>query len=305
MTRAPSGQQHRLSRGDQVAVVTEVGATVRCYDVGDRPVLDGFAEGRRPDGGRGQVLAPWPNRVRDGRYRFGGQDLQLGLTEAAKGNAIHGLVRWVGWSVQSQTDDGITMATTVWPQPGYPWLLRLTAAYRLHDDGLEVTLGARNDGEEPAPYGVGQHPYLAAPGGVDDAVLTLPADRRLLLDDRSIPVGEEPVDGTPYDFRAGRAVGDLRLDEAYVALQPGTDGRVRVRLDEAGGDHGVELWCESASSRCLQVFSGDTLPDPARRRRGLAVEPMSCPPDALASGADLVVLDPGEEHVLRWGVRGW
>ena len=305
MPLAPSGQQHRISRGDQVAVVTEVGATVRRYDVGDRPVLDGFPEDARPDGGRGQVLAPWPNRVRDGRYRFGGQDLQLALTEVAKGNAIHGLVRWVGWAVASHADDEVTMATTVWPQPGYPWLLRLTATYRLVEDGLEVALVARNDGEQPAPYGVGQHPYLAAPGGVDDAVLTLPADRRLQVDDRGVPVGDEPVDGTAYDFRAGRRVGDLLLDEAYVALQPGPDGRVRVRVDAADGDHGAELWCEAATSRCLQVFSGDTLPDPARRRRGLAVEPMSCPPGALSSGADVVVLDPGDEHVLRWGVRGW
>jgi galactose mutarotase-like enzyme len=305
VTTPPSGTQHRIARGEQVAVVTEVGATVRSYDVGARPLLDGFPADQRPDGGRGQVLAPWPNRVRDGRYRFRDQDLQLGLTEADKGNAIHGLVRWVGWVVVSHTDDEVVMATTVWPQPGYPWLLRLRATYRLTDDRLEVALAARNDGEQPAPYGVGQHPYLAAPGVVDDAVLTLPADRRLLTDDRSIPVGEEAVDGTAYDFRAGRAIGDLRLDEAYVALQPGPDGQVRVHLEEAGSDHGVELWCEGATTKCLQVFSGDTLPDPTRRRRGLAVEPMSCPPDALASGVDLVVLSPGDEHVLRWGVRGW
>ena len=305
MTARPSGEQHRIKRGDHVAVVTEVGAAVRSYVVGDRPVLDGFAADLRPDGGRGQVLAPWPNRVRDGRYRFDGQDQQLALSEAAKSNAIHGLVRWVGWAVQSHTDDTVVLATTVWPQPGYPWLLRLAATYALTDDGLEVTLAARNDGDSPAPYGVGQHPYLAAPAGVDGAVLTLPAERRLVMDDRSLPVGDAPVHGTPYDFRAGRAIGDLRLDEAYVALQPGPDGRVRVRLDEAAGDHGVELWCEADTTSCLQVFTGDTLPDPARRRQGLAVEPMSCPPDALASGTDLVVLAPGDEHRLRWGVRGW
>ena len=136
-------------------------------------------------------------------------------------------------------------------------------------------------------------------------MLTVPADRRLRWTTAASRSATEPVDGTPYDFRSGRPVGGLRLDEAYVALQPVRDGRVRVRLDEAAGDHGVELWCEAATTRCLQVFSGDTLPDPARRRQGLAVEPMSCPPDALASGADLVVLPPGDEHVLRWGIRGW
>ena len=305
MTVLPGGAQHEIVHGAHVAVVTEVGATLRSYDVAGRPVVDGYPADQRPDGGRGQVLAPWPNRVRDGRYRFDQQDLQLGLTEAAKRNAIHGLVRWTGWALDSRADHEVVMTTTVWPQPGYPWLLRLLATYRLTDGGLEVVLAARNDGDRPAPYGVGQHPYLAAGGRVDDAVLTLPAERRLVLDDRGIPVGEEAVDGTAYDFRDGRPVGDLRLDDAYVALQPGPDGLVRVRLERPGEDHGVELWCEDATSRCLQVFSGDTLPDPARRRQGLAVEPMSCPPDALASGVDRVVLAPGEEHRLRWGVRGW
>ena len=143
----------------------------------------------------------WPNRVRDGRYRFDGQDLQLGLTEAAKGNAIHGLVRWVGWAPAvahgprgRHGDDCLATA-------------RLPVAAAADGDvpprrgRARGHPAARNESEHPAPYGVGQHPYLAAPGGVDSAVLTVPADRRLLMDDRSVPVGDEPVDGTPYDFR--------------------------------------------------------------------------------------------------------
>ena len=303
MTRPPTGSQHELVVGDQVAVVTELGATLRSYDVAGQSVLDGFPSARRPDGGRGQILAPWPNRVRDGRYRFGGQDLQLALTEVANRNAIHGLVRWVGWQVESRADDSIALAATVWPQPGYPWLLRLRATYHLSAEGLSVSLTARNEGSDAAPYGVGHHPYLRAGDRVDDALLTLPAGRRLVVDDRGIPVGDEQVDGTAYDFRSPRAVGDLVLDDAYVDLQRAEDGAVPVRLDASSGDHGVELWADEAT-RCLQVFTGDTL-EPARRRQGLAVEPMSCPPNALDTGDGLVVLDPDEEHTLRWGLRAW
>ena len=303
MTRQPTGTQYELVVGDHVAVVTELGAALRSYEAAGRPVLDGFAPDRRPDGGRGQVLAPWPNRVRDGTYSFGGQELQLALTEVAKRNAIHGLVRWLGWQVESHASDSVTLAATVWPQPGYPWLLGLRATYHVSADGLAVSLRARNDGTEAAPYGVGQHPYLRVGDRVDDALLTVPAARRLVVDDRGIPVGDEAVDGTAYDFRSPRSVGDLVLDHAYVDLQPGGDGMVRVQLGESSGEHGVELWADGAT-RCLQVFTGDTL-DPARRRQGLAVEPMSCPPDALNSGQGLVVLAPGEEHTLRWGLRAW
>ena len=158
----PTGAQHVLTRGEQTAVVTEMGATLRDYRVGDRVLVDGFPEDARPDGGRGQVLAPWPNRVRGGRYTFDGSQQQLAISEVAAGNAIHGLVRWVGWVLAEQGADRVSLATTVWPQTGYPWLLRLVATYALDDDGLTVEIAARNDGAGAAPYGVGQHPYLTA-----------------------------------------------------------------------------------------------------------------------------------------------
>lgn len=298
----PTGRQLTIAHGEQTAVVTEVGATLRTYDVHGRAVVDGFGVDRRADGGRGQILAPWPNRVRDGRYTFAGEQHQLALSEVAKSNAIHGLVRWAGWEPVEHTERSAVLTTTVWPQPGYPFLLRLSATYALDDDGLHVEVAATNEGGRPAPYGVGHHPYLTAGGQVDDMVLTVPARHRLLTDERGNPVGEEEVAGTAYDFTSPRRVGDLVLDTAYSDLVPDPSGAPVVRLEH--GAHGVEMSL-GEGVRHLQVFSGDTLPDPARRRQGLAVEPMSCPPGALASGRDLAVLAPGDSHVLRWGLRGW
>ena len=301
--RLPSGTQYEIRHGDQRAVVTEVGATLRSYQAGGRPVVDGFSASVRAEGGRGQVLAPWPNRVADGKWTWNGAEQQLALSEADKHNAIHGLVRWATWTLVDAAADAVTLSTTLWPQPGYPFLLVLTASYRLTGDGLAVELRARNEGDQPAPYGVGQHPYLTAGTELaDGTVLTVPGRTRLLLDDRGNPVGSEAVDGSRYDFRVPREVGDLVLDTAYGDLLPDDDGRVRVRLENPDGG-GTELWT-GTSTRWLQVFTGDTLA-PERRRRSLAVEPMSCPPGALASGDDLVILAPGEEHTLDWGLRRW
>ncbi|MCY7372296.1 MAG: aldose 1-epimerase family protein [Spirochaetaceae bacterium] len=300
-TSLPTGVQHELTHGDQTAVVTEAGATLRSYDVAGRPVVDGFPADRHPDGGRGQVLAPWPNRVRTGRYRFDGEDYQLGLTEVPARNAIHGLVRWAGWAAAQRGEEWVALTTTVWPQSGYPFLVRLRATYHLGEAGLTVRLQARNDGDRSAPYGVGQHPYVTAGVRVDDSVLTVPAMQRLLVDDRGNPVGSEAVAGTTYDFRAPRAIGDLVLDTAYTGLERGSDGRATVRLEGEGG-RVVEVWLGGSATH-LQLFSGDTLPDPARRRQGLAIEPMSCPPGAFTSGTDLVVLAPGDEHELDWGMH--
>jgi aldose 1-epimerase len=150
---------------------------------------------------------------------------------------------------------------------------------------------------------VGQHPYLAtAAGRVDDVTLTLPARTRLLVDERSNPAGLESVAGTDYPFRAPRRLAHLALDTAFPDPDPAGDGWVRVRLDDPDGS-GVELR-SGPTTRWLQAFTGDTLAAD-RRRRSTAVEPMSCPPGALSSGDDLVVLDPGEEHSLEWGVHSW
>ncbi|MCD0484475.1 aldose 1-epimerase family protein [Streptacidiphilus sp. ASG 303] len=301
----PTGRQFRIARGDQSAVVVELGAALRHYEAGGRPVLDGFAADDRISGGRGQLLVPWPNRITDGRYPWEGGEQQLPLTEPARGNAIHGLLRWTSWQPLEHGEDRVVLGATVWPQPGYPFRLDVRAEYALGPGGLEVAVTARNRSGAAAPYGIGQHPYLTAGTDlVDEAVLTVPARLRLRTGDRGTPVGDpEPVDGTPYDFRTPRPVGALELDTAYTGLEAGPGGRPAVRLAHPSGEHGTDLWL-GEGVRAVQLFTGDTLAEGARRR-GLAVEPMSCPPDAFRSGTDLVVLAPGERHVLRWGLTPW
>ncbi|HZB51649.1 MAG TPA: aldose epimerase, partial [Mycobacteriales bacterium] len=139
----------------------------------------------------------------------------------------------------------------------------------------------------------------AGPGLVDGATLRLPAATRLGTDDRSLPRGREPVDGTDFDFRAARPIGATVLDTAYADLLRDPDGLARVRLSRADGRE-VTLWADGGWTH-LQVFTGETLPEP-ERRRSIAVEPMTCPPNAFASGDGRRLLDPGEELTGRWGI---
>ncbi|MFE1546292.1 gluconokinase, GntK/IdnK-type [Streptomyces sp. NPDC058718] len=302
---SPTGASWRLVQGEQSVEVVGLGAALRAYDVSGRPLLDGFSAGSTITGGRGQLLVPWPNRVGGGRYRFDGRDLQLPLNEVEKGNAIHGLLRWTLWELLARTADSVTLGTTLCPQPGYPFLLDVRVEYRLGADGLRTAVRATNVGTDPAPYGVGQHPYLTVGTElVDSAVLTVPARTLLRTDDRGLPIGQEPVEGTPYDFRTARPIGDLRLDTAFTELDRDPDGRAIVRLAHPSGQRGVDLRL-GEGAHWVQVYTGDTLAEPERRRRGVAVEAMSCPPDAFRSGTDLTVLQPGATHVLRWGLSPW
>jgi aldose 1-epimerase len=300
---APSGRQVELRHGDQRATVVEVGGGLRTYSAGGVDVLDGYAEDAMCNGGRGQLLIPWPNRIDGGRYEIGGTRYQLALTEPSTGNAIHGLVRWLPWRVEGRFAGEAVATCTIHPSPGYPFRIDCTAAYRLDDAGLTVTTSVANRGERDAPVGFGAHPYLAAgSGNVDAARLRLPAATRLILDERSIPRGSEPVEGSPYDFRADRPIGTTVLDTAYADVEHDPDGLVRVRLSRADG-RAVMLWADEAFTH-LQVFTGETLPEP-QRRRGLAVEPMTCPPNAFASGDGLRMLGPGEMFSGSWGIVPW
>ena len=295
----PSGRQHVLVHGDQQAVVVEVGAGLRSYRAHGRELLDGYAEDEMASSARGQPLIPWPNRLRDGRYTWDGQEQQLPLSEPEQRNAIHGLVRWAGWTAVRQTTREVELRHVLHPSPGYPFSLELSLAYALADDGLTVTTTARNVGPAPLPYAAGQHPYLAARGAVDDCVLELPAATRILTDDRGLPTGREDVAGTPYDFRSAREVGDAEIDAAFTDLTRDGDGRCWVSLSEP--DRLVRLWVDQ-SYPYVELFTGDTVPDASRRRRSLGVEPMTAPPNALADDVDVQRLEPGQTTTSRWGM---
>ncbi|WP_406363887.1 aldose 1-epimerase family protein [Streptomyces sp. NBC_01579] len=304
MHESRTGRQLTLRHGDRSAVVVELGAALRHYAVGDRLVLDGFARDDRITGGRGQILVPWPNRIQDGRYHWDGQDQQLPLTEPENGNAIHGLLRWTSWRIVEAQDDRAVLDVSLWPQPGYPFHLRVRAEYTLDDDGLGVAVVARNLGENAAPYGVGQHPYLTVgTGTVDDALLTVPARTRLRIGERGLPVAAEPVQGTPYDFRTPRTIGTQRLDTPFGDLDRDARGRAVVSLAHSSGAWGTDVWLGEGADH-VQLYTGDTLLE-GERRRSVAIEPMSCPPDAFRSGTGLVTLGPGEEHTVRWGITPW
>jgi len=300
-TTAATGAQWVIGHGHQRAVVTEVGATLRSFTVEDRAVVEGFGPEEWSHGGRGQVLAPWPNRLGDGAYTFGGVSAQAPLNEVARRNAIHGLVRWMPWRLTGRAQNRVGLCCDLRPSPAYPFALRLEVEYRLGREGLTVATDATNIGSDDLPFGLGFHPYLTVgTGSVDQARLRVPAGRRLVTDDRGLPTGSVAVAGTEYDFTSDRPIGVTRLDTAYADLARDGNGRVRVDLDHPDATAGVTLWADERFTH-LMIFTGDTLA-PADQRTALAVEPMTCPPDAFRSGEDLVVLAPGTRWTGSWGI---
>jgi aldose 1-epimerase len=297
----PSGEQFEISFGDERAVVVEVGGGLRSYSLGGREILDGYGPNEQAESGRGQLLIPWPNRLQDGSYEFDGRRHQLPLTEPELSNAIHGLVRWAAWIVGEREPHRILMKHVIHPQPGYPFTLALEVEYSLGEGGLSVQTTARNRGAEACPYGCGQHPYLTVgTATVDTNELHAPGGEVLFSDERDLPAGSEPVEGTEFDFRAGRPIGGTKLDNAFTNLERGQDGRARVVLRDPEGGRAITLWMDE-SYRYVMLFTGDTRPDV--NRRSLAVEPMTCPPNAFRTGEFVIRLKPGQSITTVWGIK--
>jgi aldose 1-epimerase len=243
---------------------------------------------------------PWPNRIQGGRYEFEGQEHQLPLTEPEARNAIHGLVRWGSWSVVEREPHRVALEHVLHAQPGYPFTLELRIAYELSGPGLSVRTTATNLGPSPCPYGAGAHPYLTLGTATVDA-LTLRAPARVVLvsDQGGHPIGAESVEGTEFDFREPRPIGSTVLDHCFGDLERDDDGLARVALRDTTRGSGVTLWLDE-SYRYFMLYTGDPRPDVARR--SLAVEPMTCPPNAFRTGDDVLVLEPGASTESEWGI---
>ncbi len=298
-TSFPTGEQYEISSGEHSAVVCEVGATLRSYTVSGRDVLRGFGVEEEVHKGHGQQLLPWPNRIRDGRYTFGGAEQQLALSEPKTHNAIHGLVRWVDWRLMEKTSASVRQRVVVRPQPGWPATLEATITHRVDEDGLEVQVTAVNLSHAPCPFGYAAHPYLTVgEDTVDEIEVQLPAASWLDVDDRLLPVALKDVDAK-HDLRTAVVLGDRGFDTAFTNLDRDGDGRWRVHLRR--GRRQATLWADESFS-WLQVFTGDHLRDIS-----MAVEPMTCGPDAFNDGVthdSMLVLPPGGRFNGLWGITG-
>ena len=295
--RRPSGEQYEIAFGDHRVVVVEVGGGLRTYTVDGRDVVDGYGAGEMATAGRGQLLIPWPNRLQGGSYEFAGDTHQVALNEPARSNAIHGLVRWVSWQEREREPHRVVLTHALHPQPGYPFSLELAIEYELAATGLAVRTTATNVGAATCPYGSGAHPYLrVGTETIDDVLLRVPARTALRSDDRGIPVGTVPVGGTELDFRIAQPIGGTKLDTCFTDLERDEAGLAHVEL--SAGEARLALWADEAYPYVM-VFTGDL---PAVNRGGLAVEPMTCPPNAFRSGESLATLEPGDSHTAVWGL---
>lgn len=294
---SPTGIQIHLRRGDVTARIAQVGASLRHLTVGGIDIVPPYPDDVPTPLASGVVLAPWPNRIRDGIWQDGETTRSLAISEPKFGNASHGLLRFTAYEIAEQSDDAVRLAATIVPQTGYPYLVETSVTYALTDAGIDVTHTLTNRSEARAPVALGTHPFVTI-GDVDprELVLRIPAETYFESDERMLPVGESPV-SSGTDLREGRRLGDVQLDTGFANLHRDADGLVRSTLTAPDG-RTVTVY-QGAGFNFVQAFTTDRYPG---RPLVVAIEPMTAPAEAFNSGRGLRRLARDESWRLEWGI---
>lgn len=298
-----------LASGDLRLKVSPFGASLRGLwrEKGDgtrQEIITNYTGAKGKVGGQGDVLIPFPGRVRAGTYAFDGTTYQMAQNDKDGPNAIHGFLRLLPWEIESQSEASVrfTIEQPADAHPGYPFALKAAIVYSL-GEGLTCEFEVTNIGDTPAPVAAGFHPYFTVGSEhIDTDLLQIPM-RATLEFENLIPTGTLlPVEGTPFDFRQQRVIGDTKFNTCYLDPIRDPDGKLRIGLSAPDSGNRLTVWMDEAFDY-LVVYSGDPLPD-SHRRRSLAIEPMTCASDGFNHPEwGLVRLEPGQSFAGRWGVE--
>lgn len=288
-----------ITRGSYTAEISNLGAALATLKFEDKNLIEPRLHSRYFSG---EILAPWPNRIADGKYSLNGKDFQLNVNEKVRNNALHGLVFDKYWKVSSKSENRISLQITIDDSEQYPGILELEMTYQIDNQGLSSTLTATNQGEIELPYGASTHPYLMVPGveSVDDYILQIGASQVYLTDEaRLLPIKIVDVADASLDFRQPAKIGSNFIDHAFK-LDPTFESSVSIKDDSGEG----VLMSFNDATKWVQIHTADRN-GAADGRKSLAIEPMTCPPDSFNSGIDLVLLKPKQSHSLSWRISSF
>jgi aldose 1-epimerase len=298
MTSAQRTATISIGRGVVQAEVSPVGAALLELTVAGTRVTPSVSPDDAAEFYVGSIIAPWPNRVANGRYSYQGEDFQLECNETKRQTALHGLSAQHPWSIEASSDDTVTLSTTVGQVPGYPWQIDLLANYLVGENGVTVSLTATNTSATTAPFGAAFHPYFTIPGSaLDEWTLQMPAAVVVIPDpDRLLPERDSDVSEAGLDFRDGEHLAEPSLAPPFLDHAfGGFDGAASATL---ASPNGVGISLGASLGSWMQVHR----PDAGPLQGSVVLEPQTCPPNALADSRDVIELAPHEQIHIMWNL---
>jgi len=300
----PTGAQYEIAGdtrfGQMAATLTQVGASLRALTVDGVDIVQRYPVHAPPSLGAGIVMSPWPNRIDGGRWNYRGEPQQLSITDTDFGNASHGLLMSSAYAVAEHDESSITLAATIFANPGYPFVVETSVRYAITPDGLETTHSFTNLGALEAPVAVGSHAYYrVADVPTEELMLRNSAATVYPNDERMLPEAAEPVTGD-FDLREGGRVGEVVLDHCFTD-QELVDGRHLTRLTAPDGRY-VEVWADASFGHIVLLTTRRFTDQNGDRILAVAIEPQTAAVNSLNTGIGTTWLARGETFTARWGV---
>ncbi|MBL7816868.1 MAG: aldose 1-epimerase [Saprospiraceae bacterium] len=286
-------------QGDAFEMTSQYGSCLLDLRFAGQSVLDGY---KTPDDlvanawAKNVFLLPYPNRLRDGQYVFGGKTYQFEINNADTQNSIHGFGKNVPMTVKKvETNDQMAKIHCTWQHdgshPAYPFRFTFSVIMTLKNSDFEIELRFKNDDEQAIPVGLGWHPYFIMSEKVDDTSLQMPDSQLIVIDERMLPTGEK------QDYSAFKnltKIGSTSLDNGFFITEKGEKASV-ILQSERGHLH---YWQEIGAAKWnfVQIFTPP-------HRQSIAVEPMTCNIDAFNNQDGLVLLTPKATLEGKFGVQ--
>lgn len=272
--------------GDYIRIDEKTGASLIELNLGGLSLIDLPGSSDHPLASNpyhpSALLTPWVNRVRNGNYSFKGKNYQLPINEPALGNAIHGLLARVPFTLVQKTESSVTLEHAYQgAEPNYPFPFTFRYTYTLAEEGgLEITFMAQNTGSTSMPFACGWHPYFSFPNTkAADLSIKFHPTSRFLSDSQMIPLKEENLQG-----KSEFVFSQEKVDHVF-RLEP-REKHVTEFIDHK---HQRSLFLTQSSVQFpfLVVFQPEGY-------NSVAIEPMTANTDAFNTGDGLIELAPSE-----------
>ncbi len=235
----------------------------------------------------GVIMAPWPNRLEDGRWQMGAREFAAPINDAEGHNANHGLVLGKAFDVLERSESSLRLETNLFDAAAYPFDVTLTVNFILQNTGLEINISTKNCDKVSAPIAFGLHPYFVAE---QSSQLQLNAKTLISKNERNLPTQAISIEESTVAKQGLNLVEHLQVDDCFTDLIA-EDGFSVTRLSRPAAGLTVEIR-QTEELSYLMLY---TLQEEAKQKRRLiAIEPQTAPVNAFKKLDQVKILGAGE-----------
>lgn len=241
---------------------------------------------------KGSKLSPFPNRIPDGVYEFNGKRYQLPINEVGANNNLHALLHNQPFGIldQEETDTRAVLKLGYdykGKDQGYPFDYSLKLTYTFSTEGISINTQIENLSDTSIPMGDGWHPYFKFED-LNKVHMQMGSAYRL-----SSNFGNK-LNGQ-HGFEQSRAIDQDTLDDCF---RVNGEENFSILLEDRNNRIALKIWQESAKNE-YKYFQIYTPPS----RRSIAIEPVTCPPNAFNTEEGLIKLEPKQVVSMTFGIK--